>query len=1024
MNDSLLQSLMRLFAIIVGMNKDMVHVLARNYVESFLKEEYRPALAKRYLAIFDQYTAELVGYEKSKQNKKIAVWSVKILVICQEIVEELHIRHRFMILISLIRFSQYFSSSSRSGSNLANALSDAIRTVANGLLISEDEYESCSTFITDKFYNVPDRKNLLIVSDDPEFEDVEIKHIQKDRFPGQLFVLRIERADTYLYQYAGKATLNNNGRNVFPRQVYVLPKASAIRTENLPPVYYSEIVSGYIRINEKEKVEFLARDIEFRFKNSSNGIHRFSFKGRSGELVGVLGGSGAGKSTLLKVLTGSLKPNHGDIFINGYKLKENAAELKGMIGYVPQDDLLIEELTVYQNLHFNARLCLNGYKREEIHEMVLHILNELGLYEVRHLKVGNPLKKFISGGQRKRLNIALELIREPHILFLDEPTSGLSSTDSENVVALLKEQALKGRLVIINIHQPSSELFKQFDQLLVLDTGGYPIYAGNPLDGITYFKQLSNRVDAEEAECQSCGNTNPDDILKVVEERDVDELGEFSQKRKVSPASWYKSYQEKIESQGNFEIKNRFIPENKFQVPGKLKQFLIFFQRNLLSKLADRQFLAIALLVAPMLAVILGFFSKYVAGTEANPHAYIFSQNENLPAYLFMSVVVALFLGMIVSAEEIIKDRRMLERESFLHLNRTAYLFSKISLLFILSGFQMLLFVLIGNWILGIRGLGFLYWLVLFSSACFANMLGLIISDGLKSVVAIYVIVPFLLVPQIMLAGIIVKFDKLHYRFASHQTVPMSGEVMASRWAYEALVVAQFADNDYQKHFFETEKLESNITYDRQFLIPAMLQELEAAEQVLGKEAKEAELEERLRTFRLALDDIFLVANKPDPLNFTPERFTSQFAQEGRSWLLAYKEGLTRERKKTEKAKDCLIDSLLTANGASDAILRLKREYHNESLADLTLNRNELHKIKKIKGRLIRKFEPVYAPPAKQNGRAQFLASTKQLGKMSIPTPYFNVLVIWCMSVFLYVLLHFSALERVLGFFANREKSD
>ncbi len=79
---------------------------------------------------------------------------------------------------------------------------------------------------------------------------------------------------------------------------------------------------------------------------------------------------------------------------------------------------------------------------------------------------------------------------------MDEPTSGLSSTDSENVVALLKEQAMNGKLVMANIHQPSSDLFKQFDHLLVLDRGGYPVYSGNPIEGITYFKQLADRVDA------------------------------------------------------------------------------------------------------------------------------------------------------------------------------------------------------------------------------------------------------------------------------------------------------------------------------------------------------------------------------------------------------------------------------------------------------------------------------------------------------------------------------------------------
>ena len=122
--------------------------------------------------------------------------------------------------------------------------------------------------------------------------------------------------------------------------------------------------------------------------------------------------------------------------------------MDGIIGYIPQDDLLIEELTVQQNLLFNAKLCLDGYSSTEINDAVDKLLSELDLFDARDLKVGSPLNKYISGGQRKRLNIALELIREPQLLFVDEPTSGLSSTDSENVIALLKDQTLKGKLVL------------------------------------------------------------------------------------------------------------------------------------------------------------------------------------------------------------------------------------------------------------------------------------------------------------------------------------------------------------------------------------------------------------------------------------------------------------------------------------------------------------------------------------------------------------------------------------------------
>ncbi len=1016
MNESMLHSLMKMFAILVSINREALHVLARSFVETFLVQQFSKKLAQKYLVVFDEYTAEMIQYEKAKKGKKISLWSVKILGICHQIVNELHIRHRFMILLSLMRFSRYFADVATHPSDFSNTIEDVVLTVSEELLITQEEYDNCAAFIQDKFYNVPNRKRLLIINCDDEIPDEEIHHVYKENLPGQIFVLKIERADTYLFQYVGRSRLLLNGNYIFPRHVYFLPRGSSIRGEGITPIYYSDIVSGYIAYEEGHSVHYLAKNIEFHFKNSPNGIQKFTFQSRSGQLVGIIGGSGAGKSTLLKVLNGSIPPASGGIYINGSNLHRRNGELEGIIGYIPQDDLLVEELTVYQNLWFNARLCLDGQTPDEIHRAVTELLKDLDLFDARDLKVGSPLNKYISGGQRKRLNIALELIREPHILFVDEPTSGLSSTDSENVINLLKQQVLRGKLVVSTIHQPSSELFKQFDYLLVLDRGGYPVYSGNPIDGITYFKQLAERVDAGESECHVCGNTNPNEILQVIEERDVDEHGEFTSRRKTAPSEWYAIYREKIESKLSFTSEKSWIPYNKFMAPGKLNQYAIYFQRNLLAKLADRQFMPIALLVAPLLAVILGYFSKYVSGDGTDPHRYMFSQNENLPAYLFMSVVVALFLGLIIAAEEIIKDRRILERESFLHLSRNSYLLSKITLLFLLSGIQMLLFVLIGNLIMEIRGLTFTYWLILFSTACFANMLGLNISDGLKSVVAIYVIVPFLLVPQILLAGVIVKFDKLHYRFASHKVVPVAGDFMASRWAYEALAVNQYVNNAYQRELFSSEMHESNVTYDMQFLVPTLIQGLEDTERLVESNSGKRELEVHLQTVREGISSISLTTPYPGTDQLNADQFSPSVVADAVDWLQKYRSALQTHREKLVLKRDALIDSLQEAAGGKNSYLRIKRNYYNMQLADLMLNRNELQKIVWREGQLLRKMEPVYMYPLKSNGRSHFYASVKKVGSVYIPTPLFNILVLWLMTILLYLTLSFRFLRKTLDF--------
>ena len=217
--------------------------------------------------------------------------------------------------------------------------------------------------------------------------------------------------------------------------------------------------------------------------------------------------------------------------------------------------------------------------------MVDHTLSNLGLFEKRDLKVGSPFNRVISGGQRKRLNIALELIREPSVLFLDEPTSGLSSRDSENLMDLLRDLTLKGKLIFTVIHQPSSEIFKMFDKIIILDQGGCMAYYGNPVDAVIYFKTLDAQINSSLGECPSCGNVNPETIFNIIETHVVDEFGKYTDKRKVKPEEWSDAFREKNPFVPVPEVKEP--PHKNLQRPGLLKQFLIYFQRDASSKISN-----------------------------------------------------------------------------------------------------------------------------------------------------------------------------------------------------------------------------------------------------------------------------------------------------------------------------------------------------------------------------------------------------------------------------------------------------
>ncbi|MEA3452226.1 MAG: ABC transporter permease, partial [Bacteroidota bacterium] len=452
-----------------------------------------------------------------------------------------------------------------------------------------------------------------------------------------------------------------------------------------------------------------------------------------------------------------------------------------------------------------------------MNKIVIKVLKELDLYEIKDLKVGSPLKKFISGGQRKRLNIALELIRKPSILFADEPTSGLSSSDSEIVMSLFKDLTYKGKLVFVNIHQPSSDIYKLFDKIIIIDKGGYPVFYGNPVDAVVYFRKENKIANADDAICSTCGNINPEQVLDLVENKVVNEFGKLTNKRKFTPKKLYSLYNEHQKDSKTIIDKSytekQTLPKIMFDKASSIQQFIIFSTRNIIRKITNFQYILINLLEAPVLALILAFFSKYIKGTLENPNMYIFSENVNLPSFLFMAVTVALFMGLTVSAEEIIKDRRILRREKFLHLSHWAYLNSKIVFLFLLSGIQTFLFVIISNYVLEIHGLTFKFWIILFSAAFWGNIVGLLISSSLNSVVTIYISIPLILIPLLLFSGTIIDFTKLNKNFINEKYTPVIGDLMVSRWAFEALMVTQYTDNLYQKHFFDVEQKLENATY-------------------------------------------------------------------------------------------------------------------------------------------------------------------------------------------------------------------
>lgn len=1014
MSERIFRALMQLFAIIAKVDdvndpEKIESSNGRTIIESFLKTELNASLVREYIKMFDEFlmTHHLSSAKKDGERKRTSLNSVKVLRICSQINEELTQRQKMIVLLRIFEFIH-------ANENITDQEEEFANTVAETFNIEFNEYKMLKDMIEVPGDQILDGPNYLYITS-KHLDVNNAKQILVDGIENVIRILRIESVQILFFKYYGSDELNMNGQIIPNDRLHILNQGSTVRTSKSQPIYYSDVVSRFLNDSNQEKISFAVSNMKYHFKSGKLGLHEINFTEQSGKLVGLMGGSGAGKSTLLNVLNGNYTPSSGSVKINGIDVHKEKSKLEGVIGFISQDDLLIEELTVFQNLFYNAKLCFNDLNDKQITKKVIDLLSMIGLHEAMHLKVGSPLEKTISGGQRKRLNIALELIREPSVLFVDEPTSGLSSRDSENIMDLLKELALKGKLIFVVIHQPSSDIFKMFDRLILLDQGGYPIFDGNPIDAVVYFKLHVNHVNANERECYACGNVNPEQIFNIIESKVVDEYGNLTKFRKTLPEEWNEKFLKTVEGKTITEEIITDLPKGSAKVPNKIKQFLVFFKRDILSKLSNKQYMLINMLEAPVLAFLLAFFVKYFNYKDSNS-VYVFYENLNIPQYIFIAIVVALFLGLTVAAEEIIKDKKILKRESFLNLSRSSYLISKLAIMFIISAIQTFFFVLIGNYILEIKGLWLEYWFILFSTSCVANVMGLNISSAFNSAKVIYITVPLLIIPQLLFSGVIVKFEKLHPLFSKTNAVPTLGNVMVSRWAYEALIVEQAKDNNYQKKTYKFELEKSQSQWKRDFWIPQIKSKMDALTSVksskkdfentkqllINEITKEEALWDNLKCENCVEDLKKLKSNKDaDEIKFNIEQFLDV---------------IKKQCNKTFNENSEKIEEIIQEIG-SEEYAKLKEENENESLHNLVKNKFE-EDIVEENNELFQKTDAIYLlPKNKPFLDAHFYAPFKYILGYKIDTFWANMLVIWLVVLATVITLYFDLLKKFLDLF-------
>jgi ABC-type multidrug transport system ATPase subunit len=1025
MSEELLKAVIQLFAIVA---RERITEEERQDVKEFLGLHLNRDAVKYYLDLFDTYCAtnELRASQEldaldAETQQFVGDWA-KIMEIAKKVNQALTVQQKLVLIQKIIElvFADF---------HLSERQSNLIFYIGQALKIPQQTVKALQDFVIGQDIDELASKNVLII--DEGYDEVAYPgpRIIEKNLNGLVAILYLPDAETYFIKYLGISVLYLNSILLRSRKIEVLPAGSTIRGDKIETIYYSDIIGRFRSEDVHATITFTAEHLFYHFKSGRAALQNLTIAEKGGKLIGIMGASGSGKSTLLSVLNGIEKPSSGSVLVNGINIHEEPEKVRGVIGYVPQDDLLLEELSVYDNLFFAAKLCFGSATVDEINVIVERVIAQLGLTEIKHLKVGSPLDKTISGGQRKRVNIGLELLREPTLLFVDEPTSGLSSRDSENIMDLLKELSLRGKMIFVVIHQPSSDIFKLFDSLLILDVGGFQIYYGNPVSAVLYFRELVNATSRDQGSCPECGNINPEQIFTIIETKVVNEYGRLTQTRKVSPGQWYQYFKQKTKLPKIDHTKDALPTVQK--IPNWFKQLHVFGWRDIKAKLSNKQYLFINLLASPVLAVFISYMVKYYNVLQCDFSNYSFYNNQNIPVYFFMSVVVALFFGLTMSAEEIFRDRKILKRERFLHLSKSSYLISKVLIMFSISAFQTLLFVVIGNLILEIPFTEMRYWLVLFAASCFANMLGLNISASFNSAVTIYIIIPLLVIPQLLLSGVVISFDKFNPSVGKPIGVPLIGNIMASRWAFEAMMVTQFKDNPFEKQFYELDKTIAISEYKRVYFIPELESKLSY---VLnnGSQWKNESNEQMAHALNLIKAEITSELEKvgrdklPEIEKLVIRKFDSATYANTEKFLSTLKIYYSIKKENAQAKKDQLVASLTNTPEKLAQHQKAMLAYQNQTVMDAVKNITSPERIVEYGGRLIQKVYPIYDDEHRPRYWLDFSANlyqpTKYFASKTFDTFYFNIGVIWFMTTALFFTLYFDLLSRFVNFFENKRK--
>ena len=583
-------------------------------------------------------------------------------------------------------------------------IDDGIETVALGVLLVISGESSSS-----KWSTVPTAARDVITVGRSEDSAVILSHVSVSKCHA---VIKKENGRYYLSDNNSTNGVILNGRRISGKEL--LHEKDVITVTNSKLIFTSSLIHF---CEYKSGISVDASDIVIRRgkgKRSFITCNHVDLNIKPGELVALIGGSGAGKSTVLNCMCGYLKPALGEVYINGIDLYSNFDSLKKLIGYVPQSDIVFDNLTLYDMLLYTAKLRLpRDISEEEREAAITRAIETVELPDKR-----NSLIRALSGGQRKRASIAVELLSDPSLLFLDEPASGLDPGTERNLMRSLRGMADGGKTVILVTH--STLQLKMCDKIVFMGRGGNLTFFGSYDEALRFF-----------------GVTDIVDVYNMI----TDNAPEWSAKyRRQSPPP---------------PAKRKSAPAPTTEKTERLGQLAVLSKRYIKLITNDRQRLLLLLLQAPLLALLISFVAN---GKQ-------FEQYEMTKSLLFALSCSAFWIGMLNAIQEICKERSIMKREYMTGLSLTSYVSSKILVLSFLCLIQSLLVTGVFALLVGLPDRGIIFpaflelLLTTFFTAVSSAAMGLFVSSLFTNADRAMTVAPILLMPQILFSGLIFKLS-------------------------------------------------------------------------------------------------------------------------------------------------------------------------------------------------------------------------------------------------------------------------